>query len=1497
MLALLSGVTLFGQITYFTGSPTTIPIGGTPPIQSSPNRPVTVSGFFGKVSKLTVTLTNMSVVPENLDVMLVAPDGKKLVFLSDSGNSSAVSGMTLTFDDAAANQAPAAGGAWVNGSTYRPVNNGSGDSFGAGVTYDATTESASGTANAGATGTLALFNGINPNGTWSLYVVSDTSEAAERTVGAWFITITPTTTTVLTSSVNPTFTSDPGRVTTLEATVTSQGNRVSAGSVVISFAGTSITSNLNASGQAGFQTSFSTEGLVPITATYIPATGYGPSSTVLMQEVNNHTTVNGGVFCNPGALTVSPSSTPYPQKIFVSGVSGTVTGMNVRLNGVTHDTPTDIDALLVSPDGSKKMVILSDTGATGDIVLNDLAGNRLPASTVAGGTFRPTDIASGGADNFPTPAPAGPYSSPAPAGSATLASTFGGIDPNGTWTLYAVDDVAGTESASISGGYCLEFTTTADPATTTTVTASRNPALTGQSVTFTAAVKKLDNTAVTTGTVSFLRGGSVVSGPTALNANGEATYTALMSTEGPQTVTAAYSGVPQAFNVSSGLVTVQVDFPTRIDANKTFCNPGSITNNSGTSSTPPQYPSRILVEALPGLISNVTVSLKNMLQAFPADFDVMLVGPNANQNFVLFSDAGTALQVGANITLSDSAANALPAGVLASGSYRPTANDPASDTFPAPAPSTNITQAAPSGSGTFANLFGNTNPNGYWSLFVTDDAPGTTWLIGEWCVSFGITPPDLSITKTHSGTFRQGQTGAAYTITVTNSGPGSTGGLVTVTDTLPAGLTATSAAGNGWSCTVAATVTCTRSDVLAAGQVYSPITVTVNVAANAAASVTNTATVSGSDDNTPGNNTASDATTIVQVADLTVSKTHVGNFTQGQSGAQYTITVSNTGAGPTVGPMIVTDTLPAGLTATAMGGSNWACSVAGLTCVGSIPLAPGGVYPPIFLTVNVSTGPPATVTNTVTVSGGGELNTSNNSASDVTVIEAAIHAVTISSNPPGLLIQVDGQTVQSPAVRNWTVGSSHTVGGVLVQGIEPRTQYAAATQNVTLAFETTALTVNYTLRHQLTVPAVPVGGGTVSVNPISPDGFYDAGTNVQVQASAAGGSQFFRYTGDLSSTSNPATVAMNAPRAVFAEFTRLTECAFVLSKTAVAVLPSGDLGRVDVSTPAGCAWTASTTSPWITGLTGAGTGPGLVRFQVGVNASESARTGNIVIGGSTLTVYQSGAGCTFTLAPSSQIAPSTQSQQSVAVTAPAGCQWTAVGSSPWLTVSSASQTGGVTLPYTVQDNSNLLPRVGTISAGGQILPVLQKTGQLQQLYTDVPPTHAFYDFIALATARGVAQPCGDKLFCPDVPLTRAEMAEFLIKGLYPDGNFTSPATPYFTDVTSLHPQFRYIQKLRELGITSGCTTTTFCPADTTNRGQMAVFVIRARLGLTASQTFPVTPTPFFGDVPATHLFFPAIQKLRELGVTTGCSAVDYCPDAQVSKGQMSVFTVRGLMAP
>jgi uncharacterized repeat protein (TIGR01451 family) len=76
---------------------------------------------------------------------------------------------------------------------------------------------------------------------------------------------------------------------------------------------------------------------------------------------------------------------------------------------------------------------------------------------------------------------------------------------------------------------------------------------------------------------------------------------------------------------------------------------------------------------------------------------------------------------------------------------------------------------------------------------------------------FTVSAPNLTVTSTHTGNFKAGDTADTYTVTVTNSGNAPSSGTVTAVDTLPSGFTATALSGSGWSCTLAS-LTCTRSD-------------------------------------------------------------------------------------------------------------------------------------------------------------------------------------------------------------------------------------------------------------------------------------------------------------------------------------------------------------------------------------------------------------------------------------------------------------------------------------------------------------------------------------------------------------------------------------------------------------------------------------------------------------------------------------------------------------
>jgi Ca2+-binding RTX toxin-like protein len=184
-------------------------------------------------------------------------------------------------------------------------------------------------------------------------------------------------------------------------------------------------------------------------------------------------------------------------------------------------------------------------------------------------------------------------------------------------------------------------------------------------------------------------------------------------------------------------------------------------------------------------------------------------------------------------------------------------------------------------------------------------------------------------------------------------------------------------------------------------------TVIASIPANAATDAAN----NGSAASTSTDNTV---TFTAAAPDLTISKSHTGNFTQGQTGAQYTITVSNTGSAPTGGTVTVVDTLPAGLTATAISGTGWSCTLGTLTCTRSDALAASTSYPDITLTVNVASNAPASVTNSAAVSGGGEQNTGNNTANDPTTINPASAAPMCNGQTATIYVNAAGKIVGGP---------------------------------------------------------------------------------------------------------------------------------------------------------------------------------------------------------------------------------------------------------------------------------------------------------------------------------------------------------------------------------------------------------------------------------------------------------------------------------------------------
>jgi uncharacterized repeat protein (TIGR01451 family) len=507
---------------------------------------------------------------------------------------------------------------------------------------------------------------------------------------------------------------------------------------------------------------------------------------------------------------------------------------------------------------------------------------------------------------------------------------------------------------------------------------------------------------------------------------------------------------------------------------------------------------------------------------------------------------------------------------------------------------------------------------------------GTMTIAGQtFTVSQAGAAPGLTVTKTHSGDFTAGQIGATYTVTVNSVSGAPTSGTITVTDVLPAGLIANAIDGPGWNCTFA-TFSCNRTDIIAPGRSYPPLQVTVNVAANAPSSLTNTATVSGGGLAIPLS--ATDVTTI-QSAPLTVS--HIGNFTQGQPVAIYTISVQNVSSTAGAGNVSVGDTLPAGLTATAIAGPGWACTLSTISCSRSDSLPVGSSYPPITVTVSVAANAVSQVTNQAALSGG-----------------------------LGAASAADATNIQPPFA-------------------------------------------------------------------------------------------------DVSSTDS--------------------------------FLPAIDL-----------LWESSITS---------------------------------------------------------------------------GCQASPPGYCPGDNITLAQM--AVFVVRSVMGNDNF-------------------TYTTMPYFTDVPATQPYFKWIQKIQDLGIALSCAANQYCPDTPVSRGAMAVLIVRGRYGVSTASNyPATPYFTDVGTNYPYFPWIQKMKQLGITSGCSPTTYCPDDPVTRGQMAVFIMRGEFNrlLPAATPTVVWASPASASVGKTVTVTLAGQNTNFVTGVTQVSAGDGIAVSNISVVNGTTLTAQFAVSP
>lgn len=137
----------------------------------------TIAGLVGPVTDVNLTLQGLTHAnPADLDVMLVAPSGKRALVMSDAGGSAALTAVDVTLDDEATRDLPQSG--VITSGSYRPTDFEVGDVFPAPAPDPG-----------GAGSSLTVFDDADANGTWSLYVVDDTTNTIGGSITGWQLTV------------------------------------------------------------------------------------------------------------------------------------------------------------------------------------------------------------------------------------------------------------------------------------------------------------------------------------------------------------------------------------------------------------------------------------------------------------------------------------------------------------------------------------------------------------------------------------------------------------------------------------------------------------------------------------------------------------------------------------------------------------------------------------------------------------------------------------------------------------------------------------------------------------------------------------------------------------------------------------------------------------------------------------------------------------------------------------------------------------------------------------------------------------------------------------------------------------------------------------------------------------------------------------------------------------------------------------------------------------
>jgi len=464
----------------------------------------------------------------------------------------------------------------------------------------------------------------------------------------------------------------------------------------------------------------------------------------------------------------------------------------------------------------------------------------------------------------------------------------------------------------------------------------------------------------------------------------------------------------------------------------------------------------------------------------------------------------------------------------------------------------------------------------------------------------------------------------------------------------------------------------------------------------------------------------------------------VGGFNGAGGKIQLGITVSSGPCSYTVSPTSKSFSSAAGTgseTVTTQTGCSWsAASNDSFIAITSGSTGTGSGTVTYSVTANVAL---TARTGTMTIAG-----------TTVTISQAAAPACTYSLSPTSVSLSAasvtntialttgTGCAWNATPNASWITipsGASGTASGTITYVLAANTTTASRTSTITAGGQTFTVTQAGTVSCTYSISpisaSVVAAGASGAVNVATIGGCqWTAATNVSwisISTTNGTGNAAVLYT--VNANTGPfRTGTLTVAGQTFTVFQAAGTCSYSINPSSINVAATNSSSTVAVAAGAGCAWTAVANFTWLTITAGtSGSGSGSVVFTIAFNPNTVARVGTLTIAGQTFTVNQAAAACIYSITPTAAHYLDPGGPGNIAVTAGAGCAWTAISNDAWISVDSGSPgTASGTVGYTVSANATTVSRTGTITVAGATFTITQD-GTVPCAYSISPSSASF----------------------------------------------------------------------------------------------------------------------------------------------------------------------------